>query len=76
MVGDIVRRSSLRTLRAAFEETMHQKFLADAHQMHLDPHPITRQQIERDRQSDRCDAKGHYRSDRAALAAGERVDFC
>lgn len=44
-----VPQDLVRTLRAAFQETMQDpKFLADAHHMHLDPHPITGQQIGRD----------------------------
>jgi hypothetical protein len=44
-----VPQELVKTLRAAFDETMQDpKFLADAHHMHLDPHPITGQQIEKD----------------------------
>jgi tripartite-type tricarboxylate transporter receptor subunit TctC len=44
-----VPQDLLKTLRAAFDETMQDpKFLADAQHIHLDPQPITGQQIERD----------------------------
>jgi tripartite-type tricarboxylate transporter receptor subunit TctC len=44
-----VSQDLVKTLRAAFDETMRDpKFLADAHHMHLDPRPTGGEQIERD----------------------------